>query len=52
MGTPLLLSYSFRFSVHVTSHPDKIYDALDASVAVLRDVSVSADRTRRKGWGG
>jgi len=29
------------FSVLVTSHPDKIYDALDASVAVLRDMAVS-----------
>eukprot|EP00798_Chlamydomonas_sp_ICE-L_P019761 gene19761-26455_t len=29
------------FSVHVTSHPDKIYDALNASVAVLRDVRYS-----------
>ncbi|KAG2497394.1 hypothetical protein HYH03_004550 [Edaphochlamys debaryana] len=26
------------FMVHVTSHPDKIYDALNASVAVLRDI--------------
>lgn len=25
----------------VTSHPDKIYDALDASVAVLRDMAVA-----------
>ncbi|KAG1670958.1 hypothetical protein FOA52_011393 [Chlamydomonas sp. UWO 241] len=29
------------YSVHVTSHPDKIYDALNASVAVLRDIAVS-----------
>lgn len=26
------------FMVHVTSHPDKIYDALNASISVLRDV--------------
>lgn len=29
------------YSVHVTSHPDKIYDALNASIAVLRDIAVS-----------
>lgn len=29
------------YSVHVTSHPDKIYDALNASVAVLRDIAVN-----------
>ena len=29
------------FSVHVTSHPDKIFDALNASVAVLREVGIS-----------
>eukprot|EP00983_Pelagomonas_calceolata_P103695 1158940-Pelagomonas_calceolata.AAC.6 len=29
------------FSVHVTSHPDRIFEALDASVAVLRDFAVS-----------
>ena len=29
------------FSVHVTSAPPKIYDALDASVAVLRDIALS-----------
>ena len=29
------------WSVHVTSHPDKIYDALNASIAVLRDIAVS-----------
>eukprot|EP00798_Chlamydomonas_sp_ICE-L_P027064 gene27064-2297_t len=29
------------FSVHVTSHPDKIYEALNASVAVLRDIRFS-----------
>lgn len=28
------------FSVHVTSDPGKIYDALNASIAVLRDVAV------------
>ncbi|GLC34133.1 hypothetical protein PLESTB_000841000 [Pleodorina starrii] len=26
------------YMVHVTSHPDKIYEALNASVAVLRDI--------------
>ncbi|GIL94695.1 hypothetical protein Vretimale_918 [Volvox reticuliferus] len=26
------------FMVHVTSHPDKIFDALNASVSVLRDI--------------
>ena len=29
------------WSVHVTSDPEKIYDALNASVAVLRDMAVS-----------
>lgn len=29
------------FTVHVTSHPDKIYDALNASIAVLRDIAVN-----------
>mmetsp|Transcript_40731 Transcript_40731/g.121487 ORF Transcript_40731/g.121487 Transcript_40731/m.121487 type:complete len:235 (-) Transcript_40731:440-1144(-) len=29
------------YSVHVTSHPDKIYDALNASISVLRDVAIS-----------
>ena len=29
------------YSVHVTSHPDKIYDALNASIAVLRDIAVN-----------
>ncbi len=30
-----------RFMVHVTAHPSKIFDALDASVAVLRDIEAS-----------
>lgn len=34
------------FSVDVTSHPDKIHDALAASVSVLRDVKVSAINKR------
>ncbi|KAL6754220.1 peptidase M16 inactive domain-containing protein [Haematococcus lacustris] len=34
------------FTVKVTSHPDKIYDALDASAAVLRDVTVSSINKR------
>ena len=29
------------YSVHVTSDPEKIYDALNASVAVLRDIAIS-----------
>ncbi|GAX77204.1 hypothetical protein CEUSTIGMA_g4650.t1 [Chlamydomonas eustigma] len=29
------------WSVHVTSHPDKIYDALNASIAVMRDIAIS-----------
>lgn len=28
------------FTTHVTSHPDRIYDALNASVSVLRDLGV------------
>lgn len=39
-----LLSMTLRCShrsVHVTSDPAKIYDALNASIAVLRDIAVS-----------
>jgi hypothetical protein len=49
------------FSVLVTSYPDKIHEALAASLAVLRDVGVSsitprelmrAKRTLLTRWGG
>lgn len=29
------------YSVHVTSDPEKIYDALNASAAVLRDIALN-----------
>jgi len=36
------------FSVHVTSHPDKIYEALNASVQVLREIGSPPGINRRE----